>query len=352
MKDGAEGVAPACSAGGQAHAGGTYRAGDVAQAGAAGRQAQCRQRGRPVGIQCGDRGRRTQRRPDREGPRIPHRQPSGSQPPKHDAAAAAAGGGQAQLTLSSLGIGTHTITAVYTGDDTFVSSAAGFVLTVRRAPTTFDIGPFAAVYRNQLPLSATLTNAVTDTAVGGRTVTLTVSDGTASQSCPATTDTNGVATCTISPVTVALGHDTITATFAGDTFYEPTTKTANVVVFAFLDSGAFVLGDQTQTGPITFWGNQWAKNQQHHGRTRPQAPSRASPPPPQHRRRAARPGPPARATAHRRRPPRTSRRTWACWSPAAQLRRSPGSPGTRCTSRSSRPIPATPPTPATQARTR
>jgi hypothetical protein len=93
-----------------------------------------------------------------------------------------------------------------------------------------------------------------------RAVTLSL-DG---QSCAASTDASGLATCTI-PLSqlslVALGPQTVSATFAGDTLYQPSADSASAIVFAFPSSGAFVLGDTTVatagSSTVTWWGNNW-----------------------------------------------------------------------------------------------
>jgi hypothetical protein len=64
-------------------------------------------------------------------------------------------------------------------------------------------------------------------------------------------------------VSAPLGTQTVTAAFLGDTFYLPSSETLTATVFAFLDRGAFVLGDltaaaATPTTDVTFWGAQWA----------------------------------------------------------------------------------------------
>jgi hypothetical protein len=94
----------------------------------------------------------------------------------------------------------------------------------------------------------------------GRMLTLTL----AGQSCIATTDPIGNATCTLSAaqlLLVGLGPQTVSANFAGDTRYLPSSATAAAFVFAFPARGAFVLGDQTAAGAgssnVTWWGDNW-----------------------------------------------------------------------------------------------
>jgi hypothetical protein len=94
----------------------------------------------------------------------------------------------------------------------------------------------------------------------GRAMTLTL----AGQSCLATTDASGNATCTLSAaqlLLITLGPQTVSATFAGDTRYRSSSATASAFVFAFPSRGAFMLGDQTAAGAgsstVTWWGDSW-----------------------------------------------------------------------------------------------
>jgi len=87
------------------------------------------------------------------------------------------------------------------------------------------------------------------------------------QSCTGTTDEDGYATCVIESVSAELGPQTITASFAGDDFYGPSSDSSTTAtVFAF--GGKFVLGDvtadaATKTGDtVNFWGPSWQKTNQ------------------------------------------------------------------------------------------
>jgi hypothetical protein len=60
-------------------------------------------------------------------------------------------------------------------------------------------------------------------------------------------------------VTVPLGPTTVTATFSGDAYYQPSSDSKSVIVFAFSSTGGFVIGDQNAAvnSAVTFWGAQW-----------------------------------------------------------------------------------------------
>lgn len=110
-------------------------------------------------------------------------------------------------------------------------------------------------------LSATLFDPEDNIGIAGKTVTITLGSGSGAQSCSATTNASGVANCSISPVTVALGPQPVTDSFAGDAFYIPSSNSQQALVFAYLANGSFVIGDHNAavgTG-VTFWGAQWWK---------------------------------------------------------------------------------------------
>ena len=56
------------------------------------------------------------------------------------------------------------------------------------------------------------------------------------------------------------GSGTVKANFAGDAYYLPSADSDSVFVFSFAPGGgAFVVGNQSDTGTVTFWGGQWWK---------------------------------------------------------------------------------------------
>jgi hypothetical protein len=95
--------------------------------------------------------------------------------------------------------------------------------------------------------------------LGGRTVTLSIGTGGTPNTCPGVTDASGTATCTV-VVTATPGDATTSATFTGDVTATGSTATGATIVYAFAPGGgAFVVGDKTASGKVTFWGAQWAK---------------------------------------------------------------------------------------------
>ncbi len=170
----------------------------------------------------------------------------------------AAGAASCDLTLNQIP-GSYTVTATFAGDGLFQASSASTPFTITREETTLTYTGDTIIANNTTAhLSGVLLEDGTVPIVG-RTVVFTLgTDGTA-QSCSAVTDAAGVAACTIFPVNQPFGAGLVTATFAGDAFYLPSSASATTIIFAFLDHGSFVLGDQTASGSVEFWGHDWSR---------------------------------------------------------------------------------------------
>lgn len=125
------------------------------------------------------------------------------------------GGGRAAVSTSGLSVGTHTIGAAYGGSSNYHPSSGSLAQLVNRARTalTYD-GATSADYNDPAVLSATLTRQDSSAPVPGKLLTLTM----AAETCSATTDNGGHASCTIIP-SQAAGPATVTARFAGDANY-------------------------------------------------------------------------------------------------------------------------------------
>jgi hypothetical protein len=97
--------------------------------------------------------------------------------------------------------------------------------------------------------------------LGGKTVTLSLG----SASCTAVTmPLLGTAFCTVIAPSAPLGPTASTATFAGDATYAASSDTNQALLYAFPTTSrggpcAFVVGDRSDSGRVTFWGAQWAK---------------------------------------------------------------------------------------------
>jgi hypothetical protein len=163
--------------------------------------------------------------------------------------------------------GNYTLTMAFAGNAFYLPSTVSVVFTVTLEEDTLtSTGSLQVIAQaGTATLSATLLEDGV-TPITGRTVTLTLGSGAGAQSCMGTTDPAGVATCVISPVTVALGPQPVTDSFTSDGFYRSATNAQQALIFAFLPSGSFVLGDVTATNAlssgatVTWWGAQWAKD--------------------------------------------------------------------------------------------
>jgi hypothetical protein len=151
--------------------------------------------------------------------------------------------------------GSYTVKAAFGGDSTYKmsSASAAFVVTREETTTTYTGASGPILNGSTVTLSGVLKEDGA-TPIAGRTLTLRLG----SQSCTTTTDASGSASCSI-VVAQPLGPGTASASFAGDTFYLPSSETKATLIYASASggNGAFVIGDQSQTGTVTFWGSQW-----------------------------------------------------------------------------------------------
>jgi len=156
--------------------------------------------------------------------------------------------------------GTYTLTASFAGNGFYLPASATPNFVVTKEETTLSYtGDTLIANGGTATLSGVLKEDGT-TPIAGRTVSFTLGTGASAQSCNGTTNASGAASCTVSPVSQPLGPGTVAASFAGDGFYLPASASANTLLFAFLAQGSFVVGDQSDTGAVNFWGAQWANN--------------------------------------------------------------------------------------------
>jgi hypothetical protein len=120
------------------------------------------------------------------------------------------------------GPGTYGTSCSGAVDTNYLINYVGGTLTVTKAATTLTAAPLRKGLLT-LTYSATLTRTFDGAPVGGRQVVFSTSGGTA---CTATTNAQGVATCTVVGLVITLGgHPTYTARFAGDADYVASTGT-------------------------------------------------------------------------------------------------------------------------------
>jgi len=166
-------------------------------------------------------------------------------------------GHAACVIIPNVAAGAYPLTASFPGDAQLEPAAfAGSFLVTREETTVEYTGPTVIANGSSLSLSAILREDGV-TAIAGRTLQFTLGSGATAQSCSGLSSATGVASCTIASVAQPLGAGQVTAAFAGDAFYLPSSDSAATVLFAFLDSGAFVVGDGSASGPVTFWAADW-----------------------------------------------------------------------------------------------
>jgi len=145
------------------------------------------------------------------------------------------------------------------------------------APVTTQLSSSTALQLFAAGGSAGMSSTLTDSSsapIAGKTVTMTLGSGGGAQSCNGVTNASGVATCTINPVTVALGPEPITDSFAGDAGDAPASNPEHALVYTFSHGGSFVVGDRAPhaTGQtVLFWGSMWAKKNPMTGGAAPSA---------------------------------------------------------------------------------
>jgi len=168
--------------------------------------------------------------------------------------------------------GTYTLTSVFAGDVYYEpsSDSDSFEITHEESTTTYT-GPTVILAGSGVTatLSAQFVEDGANDDDGDRGPFTAVPSGQSisfslgSESCSGTTNASGVAQCTVNvPPSLGLGPQTVTATFAGDAYYLPSSDSDSVVVFAFPSRGAFVLGDTTVAlatpmTTVSWWSDTW-----------------------------------------------------------------------------------------------
>jgi hypothetical protein len=171
----------------------------------------------------------------------------------------ASGAASCNLTLNQIP-GPYTVEAKFAGAGLYQASSASAPFTITKEETTLSYTGDTVIANNTTAhLSGVL---LEDGAVpiAGRSVVFTLGTGASAQTCTGTTDATGTAACPI-VVNQPPGPGVVSANFAGDDYYLPSSASANTLIFAFLDHGSFVLGDQTAVvGPntVTFWSATWS----------------------------------------------------------------------------------------------
>ena len=164
------------------------------------------------------------------------------------AATVAMTSGQATFTTSSLSVATHTITAVYSGDGTFVTSTGSDSVSpqvVNKAASTTALvsSPDPSVFGQTVTFTATV-SAVAPGA-GTPTGTVTFTEGTTTLA--SNVALNGSAQATFTTASLVAGSNTITASYSGDSNFLTSSATdsgspQNVNDLTFVGAGGVGLG--------------------------------------------------------------------------------------------------------------
>lgn len=160
----------------------------------------------------------------------------------------------AQVTLAP---GSYTATASFAGDELYLAAPdATASFQVNRESTTATVTAPNAVAAGPVQLRGTVFE--DGLPLAGASVTLSLG----SLTCPAVTDTNGVAACGV--VATVLGPASVGISYAGDVDYSGSSASlaSGALVFAFAPgAGSFAIGDGNAAAgtTVTFWGAQWSK---------------------------------------------------------------------------------------------
>jgi subtilisin family serine protease len=146
------------------------------------------------------------------------------------------GSGVASCSLTpSDAPGETTINVAFAGTGTLEPSSDSASFTITRQETALRYtGPDRVANGTAVELSGVLTEETTDgPGVSGRDVTLALGAGADRQECTGTTGSSGAVACTIPVVDQPLNADAtvpVSVEFAGDTYYEPSTASATVLL--------------------------------------------------------------------------------------------------------------------------
>lgn len=138
--------------------------------------------------------------------------------------------GKASLSyhITTLALGSHTITAKFAGDSDYNASTGSGTLTVTQAVTKITVTTVSGARGTTVTLKATIKRTSDNTGVSGLTLAFKVNTASAGS---ATTNASGVATRSYTiPASMTVGAHTITVTFAGTTLYQSSSGTGTLNV--------------------------------------------------------------------------------------------------------------------------
>ena len=153
--------------------------------------------------------------------------------------------------------GLYTLAVSFVGESSFDPSATSALFTVTKEETTTAYtganGPI--LNGSNVTLSGLLQDDGTTAISGRKRSTLTFG----AQSCTATTTVSGSASCTVT-VTQRSGPGSGVGELCRRRLLQALVGGTSTLVYEFAPGGgAFVVGDGSATGAVTFWGAQWSK---------------------------------------------------------------------------------------------
>jgi len=173
--------------------------------------------------------------------------------------------GTASCTITpSQPAGDYPVTASFAGDSFYQKASDSATFTITKEETTLALTGQTVILAGSggATLKARLAeDGATAPNPSGQAVTFTLGG----QSCTGTTDASGDASCALPTVSGAtLGPKSLSASFAGDAYYQGASASGQVIVFAFPDRGVYVLGNATAASAmpattVTWWSSVWSQ---------------------------------------------------------------------------------------------
>jgi hypothetical protein len=179
------------------------------------------------------------------------------------------------LTLNQQPASVSTVGASFAGSSIYLptSTTPPANFTINKEETTLSITSQNALPAGSVSVAAKLLEDGTSVPnPGGQSVTFTAtpSGGGAAVTGAGAIDATGTAKTTLA---LPIGAYTLSASFAGDNDYLPSSATAQTLyVYGLPASGGFVIGDktpQTVGSTVNFWGSQWTRNNSFSGGAAP-----------------------------------------------------------------------------------
>jgi hypothetical protein len=156
---------------------------------------------------------------------------------------------QATITLPSLAIGRHSLTAIYGGNNTVAGSASsGLSFVVGKAATTTTLASSLDPSTQGQAVFFTAIVGVASPGAGTPTGAISFKDGTSTLGTAVVSTTAGVTTATFGTASLAVGMHSVTAVYAGDGNYR---NSSSAVVLQQVNSTANVKQSTAQANTVS-----------------------------------------------------------------------------------------------------